>query len=722
MPNTDYDKLYWEFPGEDKPLSRKLFDNCNLRILTKAEFDAFEKDSKQIKDSVETKWAAENPGKKAGDRQLLKGWHKTEYTKDKLMSRGYDLVTSGLIVAVDDGKGGLAIKVVYYPDAGNAAVTVLELAKYAWKFTASGGEQCTTKKCVGQSVVSVRGNKAQGGKMLMYGSTNHHGSNANNYSNHTVSEFTCVYNPDGKLDAHLLSLVSEHADEMSALEKGTIPAYWDQRKAMMERLDPQGQHRITPTTYGTGLSLSSSYVVGIHDDSGKGCEFIVFVNRNGVLPAGHAWSFVAAGFLFALPEVVGSSALIMVKGNGVHHGTLPTSSTGPTIAHGNIGTALVSPAHTIDQMERQLAKRTTADCVGTRFAASHLYSKRDLDINWTCAVCQVVHGTYCEMVAHEKMCVAIPMQVAQAAPDVTAHAFWANTTLGTATLPSYAVVGLQTAVKQFDTVFLWTYGPIANAPSGVQICDATQLLPLDMAKALVDKNIPLAHVADVVRFSAACQAGGWVIDVDNIWLRRPPCGTTFTTLYAKRTGGVAPSCAKWKAMAASFAKGGWDGGDSINTPFCVEAGTPFATALLNLAQSFLDKQVDALAWSTPPTKDQWNQLMWGVRDLIVKHGLGAHVRPPIEYGVSPYWHGFTDVILRDGYFDQHADKRIKFGVQLPSTREVLTTAVCIPTSFVLAERHNKGHDIYTVVRNHSTSLLARVVTQAVGSNKRKATA
>ena len=709
MPDQ-YDKLYWESPGEHKPLSRKLFNVCHLHIYTQAQFEAIEKESKGIKDSIEAQWATENPGKKASDRQLLKGWHETDYTRDKLMTRGYKVVTDGLIVAVDDGKGGLAIKVVYYPDAGAAAASALELAKYAFD-----GDRCKTNDCVGQSVVSVRGNKAQVGRMLMYGSTNQYGVHANNYSNNTVPEFTCVYKPNGKLDASLLSLVSEHADAMSALEKGVIPGYWNQRKRMMERLDPQGQHRITPNAYGTGLSLSSSYAVGIHDDSGKGCEFIVFVNRNGPLPIGHTWCFVAAGFLFALPEVVGDSALIMVKGNGVHHGTLPTSSTGPTIAHGNIGTALVSPAHTIKQMERQLVKRTTADCVGVRFTAAHMYAQRDLDIGWTCVKCQSFHGTYCDVVAHEKVCAAIPTPTQ---PRVTAHAFWTDSALGAASLPDYGVVGLQTAVRQFDEVVLWTYGPIANTPSGVEMGDATQLLPFDMAQALVAKNIPLAHVADVVRFAAACQAGGWVIDVDNLWLRRPPSGMTFTTLYAKRTGGVAPSCAKWKAMAASFAKGVWDGGDSINTPFCVEAGTPFATALHNLVQTFLDKQVDGPTWPTPPTKDQWNKLMWGLRDLIVKHGLGTHVRPPIEYGVSPYWHGFTDVILRDGYFDQPADQRLKFGVQLPSTREILTTAVCIPTSFVLAERHNSGHDIHAIVRDRPTSLLARVMTQAL-SNKRK---
>ena len=84
---------------------------------------------------------------------------------------------------------------------------------------------------------------------------------------------------------------------------------------------------------------------------------------------------------------------------------------------------------------------------------------------------------------------------------------------------------------------------------------------------------------------------------------------------------------------------------------------------------------------------------------------------PIEYGVSPYWHGFKDKILVDGFFDQPAANRLKFGVQLPCTNEILTHAICIPTSFVLADRHGKygGLDLHAFARAHPTSLLGRVM-------------
>jgi hypothetical protein len=215
-----------------------------------------------------------------------------------------------------------------------------------------------------------------------------------------------------------------------------------------------------------------------------------------------------------------------------------------------------------------------------------------------------------------------------------------------------------------------------------------------------------------VRFKAACKTGGWVIDVDNIWLRAPPKdGFVFSTLWAKRSGGVAPSSNKWQAMKEAFAKEGWDGGDSINTPFSVVPKTPFANALEALVDGFVTKHSNGPPWKQPPTTAQWNTLMWGLRDLIVTHYLGAHVRPPIEYGVSPYWHGFNDKILDDHFFDQPAAKRLKFGVQLPCTNEILSESYCIATSFILADRHGKhgGLDVRTFAVAHPTSLLGRVI-------------
>ena len=310
----------------------------------------------------------------------------------------------------------------------------------------------------------------------------------------------------------------------------------------------------------------------------------------------------------------------------------------------------------------------------------------------------------------------------QMTPTV-AHAFWGKAAGCTAALPSYALLGLESAVAKFDTVYLWQYDDVPNAPAGAVKRDAANLLSAVERDALLAKHVTIAHVSNVVRFRAAALEGGWVIDADNIWLFAPPTGFVFSTLWAKRTGGVAPSSAKWQAMAQAFAKDGWDGGDSINTPFSVLPKTAFAADLLSLVDAFVTKQTHGSPWLQPPSTSQWNFFMWGVRDLIVKHGLGVHVRPPIEYGVSPYWHGFTDTILRDGFFDQPSPQRLKFGVQLPSTTEIFSEAVCVPSSFILADRNGKyaGLDVYAYAKAHPKSLLGRLVGYVSGGvgTKRK---
>ena len=118
-----------------------------------------------------------------------------------------------------------------------------------------------------------------------------------------------------------------------------------------------------------------------------------------------------------------------------------------------------------------------------------------------------------------------------------AHAFWsANKEGKTPELPIYTKLGLESAVSQFDRVYLWQFEDVPNAPDGVIKRDASILLSIDERNALMTKHVTIAHVSDVVRFLAAAMEGGWVIDADNIWLRRPPSGFVFTTLWAKRTG------------------------------------------------------------------------------------------------------------------------------------------------------------------------------------------
>ena len=137
-----------------------------------------------------------------------------------------------------------------------------------------------------------------------------------------------------------------------------IPSLAKSRDEIANAHDPQALHRMSEICSAFATSLACHYVVTAHDDSGKAAETIQFLNRNGPLPEGHEWLFVMSGHVHPLPDVIGGSALLFIDGEGVYHGTLPTSSTEPTLDHGNLGSALVTKKHTLDSFSRQMQSRS----------------------------------------------------------------------------------------------------------------------------------------------------------------------------------------------------------------------------------------------------------------------------------------------------------------------------------------------------------------------------
>jgi hypothetical protein len=105
------------------------------------------------------------------------------------------------------------------------------------------------------------------------------------------------------------------------------------------------------------------------------------------------------------------------------------------------------------------------------------------------------------------------------------HAFWAGSPLDAeVTLPGYGQVGALSCVRLAGMALtLWTYGIVHGIPEGVKVRQASDLLPLDDAKALMAKGLRIQHLSDIVRFRGIAESGhgGWFVDVDTIWLR--PC-------------------------------------------------------------------------------------------------------------------------------------------------------------------------------------------------------
>lgn len=55
---------------------------------------------------------------------------------------------------------------------------------------------------------------------------------------------------------------------------------------------------------------------------------------------------------------------------------------------------------------------------------------------------------------------------------------------------------------------LWSYHRVANAPSGVHLRNAEELLPLTKARLYLDHNFTIHHIADLVRFRAIADHPG----------------------------------------------------------------------------------------------------------------------------------------------------------------------------------------------------------------------
>jgi len=300
----------------------------------------------------------------------------------------------------------------------------------------------------------------------------------------------------------------------------------------------------------------------------------------------------------------------------------------------------------------------------------------------------------------------------------TAHAFWAHRVCGeTPHLPEYGVVGLLSASQQFDTVYLWQYETVNNVPEHVVIRDASELLPIEIRNELMGaKNMNVAHLSDIVRFLAAARHGGWVIDVDNWWLRPPPTGFCFSTLPVKRAGALAPRNALALDMRRRFQKGVWDGAGTINTPFSVVKNTPFASSLVELCRAVIQKaQRGYFVGKNTFGKSRWLVLMWGLRDLVLKHNMGNFVRPPIEYGPVPYWGGYPKHMVReDGVFNQtNVEKRTRFGTVIPHVDEIMEKSICVPTSFTFGTSTEvwknltpESMDIRAIAGTKPTSLLS----------------
>lgn len=213
----------------------------------------------------------------------------------------------------------------------------------------------------------------------------------------------------------------------------------------------------------------------------------------------------------------------------------------------------------------------------------------------------------------------------------------------------------------------------------------------------------IAHVADIVRFIAAAKKGGWVVDADTLWIRPAPAGLHFATLWSQK-----------KAQGANA-----DTPDKRGTPFTVPSNSGFAADLKKLAQDKVEKFM-----RTEPTDDivdhcegkHWAKNIQDTGQLIKKHGYQDYIRPGNWFAPVPFWAmcRVRNFALKNGFGELEDKERVKLGVLLPSTKEIMQESYCIPTSFVFSGRNiqhaDKGFNLEATFTSakHNKSVLAAV--------------
>ena len=391
-------QFYW--PGIDegvireKHIARKVFDNCEIFLLTQGEFDGHQATLASIHDCVK------NISKRGFDDSFR--WHKdTTYNDSFLLGQGFRMLTKSTLVAIDDGAGRFKIVFLYWRDPSIDGSHMKCLCDYLYTGMRS------SKRPRGDSLVQDRGDKTMGGKMDAFGSWDAFGP-ASAGLGKGVKEVR-VYNPNGRVDPSLNALVVNHVNALTEAEKALVPSCATLRADFASWLDPRRNHRMSPESDVFAMTTSINYIADPHDDSGvRGVlEFIQFVNATGPLPPGHKWLFGIAGFLCELPTVVGEAAIIALPARGIYHGTLPTSDTTATYQHGNYGSALITKQHVCKGLLRQL-KRGKA--THPKYRSSFTYFAGNAErAEFTCEFCFEFEGSEEEVKAHEAICVHAPV-------------------------------------------------------------------------------------------------------------------------------------------------------------------------------------------------------------------------------------------------------------------------------------------------------------------------
>lgn len=278
------------------------------------------------------------------------------------------------------------------------------------------------------------------------------------------------------------------------------------------------------------------------------------------------------------------------------------------------------------------------------------------------------------------------------------------------------ILSLKAHERIGNPVKLYTYQKLnikKELPKNIEIKNAEEIVPSVFVYKALRSGHSIAHISDLIRILAAVKYSGIILDMDAVALKPfPGLDTFYSTGFAKKTGGVAPSWGEANPPI-KIHDDSWDGKALLNFPAKISEGNK--KYFLELVDKIY-KKINQKA--RPRTINSWNYVMNGLNKVVESDKKGVVFQPNIFTPV-PWWSS------KKGCYSVESPTRLNgktyvYGVRLLSMDEIFKGSITVQHYFESVCRYQKIKSSLDFVREGS--LLFHEMRYILGDNWRDAIA
>lgn len=224
-----------------------------------------------------------------------------------------------------------------------------------------------------------------------------------------------------------------------------------------------------------------------------------------------------------------------------------------------------------------------------------------------------------------------------------------------------------------NDVEIWTHQKVTEFSYDIKIKNAEEVISAKDAFNALSFGHSIAFVSDAVRLKRASETLGIVLDMDSVMLKSfPEHDSWFSTMPSKKTGGMVPQWGPNKPPMTVH-DGSWDGKELSAFPIKISETTQQEISDLS------DRIVEKLKIKPKGTTDEWNSILWTVKN-IANRDTTAKIFQPIYMSPVPAWKGRGKCYTIESPTRLDGKTQI-FGHTMPSIDEIMSKSYIVAHFF-----------------------------------------